>query len=197
MDNLAIVLPGRGYTALGPAIRFPVLAAEELGFRPVLIEYPAEAIEAKDVAAVVADVRRQVQAALDTGPAARVTIVAKSLGTRVAAQITDLFDDVDDLAVVWLTPLFGDAEVREAVIGSGWRSLIVAGDQDPYHDEDGVAEVTAALDASVLELAGADHALEVPGDVATTITGLREVAIEVRRFLAERLARVDGPASAR
>lgn len=183
MGNVAIILSGRGYTALGPAIRFPVLAAEELGYEPTMIGYPAEAIEAQDVAALVTDVRRQVLAALATGPAERVVVIAKSLGTRVAAHITDLFEDIDDLAIVWLTPLFGEAEIREAAMASGWRSLIVAGDQDPYHDQDGVAAVAAALDATVVQLPGADHALEVPGDVLATIAGLRQVAVEVRRFL--------------
>lgn len=183
MTDLSIVLPGGGYTALGPAIRFPVMAAEEAGYLPVNIEYPMEALAARDLAAVVGEARRQVTDALGSTGGDRVTVIAKSLGTRVVLQIADLFDGVDDLSVVWLTPLFGDAQVRDGAIASGWRSLIVAGDQDPFHDEAGVATVAAAMDATVVMVPGADHALEVPGDVDATIDRLKRVVSVVGPWL--------------
>ncbi len=64
MNGLAIVLPGRGYSAQGPALRLPILAAEQAGYETTVIEYPVETLEAKDWDAVAESARRQVQQAL-------------------------------------------------------------------------------------------------------------------------------------
>lgn len=192
MVDLAVVLPGGGYTDLGPAIRLPVLAAQDHGYRPVSVTYPAEALRSRDMAALVTAARTQVEAALadavGDGGVGRVVIVAKSLGTRVVGGLVDSLSAIDAVAAVWLTPLFGDPDVRRVAIDAGWRSLIAYGDQDPFHDEAGVAEVAGALSATVVQLNEADHALEVPGNVVATADGLRELAVAARDFLAHRPA---------
>ena len=185
MTDVAIVLPGRNYTPLGPAIRFPLLAAREAGYQSsVAVDYPLEAMRTRDLPAVVEDVRRQLAEAITFSGSDRVTVIAKSMGTRVVVQISDLLDDVDDVSVIWLTPLFGDREIRDAAIRSGWRSLIVFGDQDPFHDEAGVTAVGQALRSRTVRVSGADHALEIPGDVLATMSGLRDVTVGVQEFLA-------------
>ncbi len=187
MTDLAIVLPGGNYTPLGPAIRFPLLAAWEVGYRSsVAVEYPPKAMRAQDLHAVVEDVRRQLSDAVDLDESARVAVIAKSMGSRVVVQLSDLLDGIGDLSVVWLTPLFGDQGIRDAAIRSGWRSLVVFGDQDPFHDQAGVAAVHEALNCPVVRVPGADHALEIPGDVLATVSGLRDVAVAVREFLGSR-----------
>ncbi|NNE96333.1 MAG: hypothetical protein HKN24_09925 [Acidimicrobiales bacterium] len=184
MTGLAIVLPGANYTPAGPAIRFPVLAAWEAGYQSsVAVEYPPGAMRTQDLPAVVAEVRRQLIGA-DFEEFDRMTVIAKSMGTRVVVEIADMLDRVEDLSIVWLTPLFGDRGIRDGAIGSGWRSLIVFGDQDPFHNEAGVTEVSQALQAPVVRVSGANHALESPGDVIATISGLREVTSAVQEFLA-------------
>lgn len=183
-DDLAIVLPGGGYTPLGPAIRFPVLAAEELRYRSTAVEYPPEAVRVRDVPTIVEAARVQVADAIDSVPVHRAVVIAKSMGTGVVVELAELLGDVRELAVVWVTPLFGEPGIRDRAMRSGWRSLIVCGEADPYHDPAGVMAVADALDAQVIELPRADHALEVPGDVRATIAGLGDVAVGVRSFLA-------------
>ncbi len=129
------------------------------------------------------DVRRQLDLAVNFDESARVTVIAKSMGSRVVVQISDLLDRFGDVSVVWLTPLFGDPGIRDAAIRCGWRSLIAFGDEDPAHDEAGVAAVSHALKPSIVRIAGADHALEIPGDLHATMSGLRDVAVAVQEFL--------------
>ena len=86
------------------------------------------------------------------------------------------------MSAIWLTPLFGAADVRELAAQSGLRSLIVAGDADPYHDADGFEHVARALGASTLIVERADHALEVPGDVGASIDALSALTAAVLDF---------------
>ncbi len=183
MNGLAIVLPGRGYSAQGPALRLPILAAEQAGYETTVIEYPVEALEAKDWDAVAESARRQVRQALSSPLRGRVVVLAKSLGTRVLAETADELADFEQVSVVWVTPLFGDTGIRTAAVNANWRSLIVCGEVDPFHDVDGTAEVSAGVDAEVLVLPGADHALEVEGNVAATVAGLSTLADAALDFL--------------
>jgi pimeloyl-ACP methyl ester carboxylesterase len=177
-----IVLPGRGYSALGPAIRLPRLAVEQAGFPATLIDYPSEILEAQDMAGLVRAVRDQLSVLLDSDRPDHLLVLAKSLGTRVLTEMTDLVDSVENVSVIWLTPLFGAQEVRDGAASTGWRSLIVFGELDTLHDAEGVAAVQKALSADVLELASADHALEVADDVMATIAALSRLSESVLRF---------------
>ncbi len=185
MTDLAIVLPGRGYTAQGPVIRLPILAAEQAGFTPVVVEYPRDALAARDFPIVVDSVRQQIAQAFDVHGVGRVAVVAKSLGTQVLVQVAERLGAADAISVVWVTPLFGEAEVRNGAIALGWRSLVVCGEVDPFHDETGTGQVASATGADVVTLAGADHALEVAGDVEATAGGLQTVAGCVLGFLGD------------
>lgn len=111
-----------------------------------------------------------------------VVFLAKSLGTRALAGIADRLARNRLASAIWLTPLFGVPEVRELAAGSGMRSLIVAGDVDPYHDPDGFQQVASALCASTLIVEHADHALEIPGDVRASIGALTALTAAVLGF---------------
>jgi hypothetical protein len=65
-----------------------------------------------------------------------------------------------------------------------WDELRDDGDwaADPHWDGD-VARGTAG--AQVLELEGADHSLQIPGDLAASLRLLGEVTSAIDRFLAE------------
>jgi len=185
-SHLAIILPGRAYGAVGAAIRIPVLVLVERGATVVDISYPSvDAPPAPGTAAWASfrdGVRRQVASAVDAARPDRVTFVAKSLGTGLLAEIAHDVGRPSDAAAIWLTPLFGEAAVREGAAGAGLPSLIVAGRADPWHDEAGVDHVSAALGAQTLLIDGADHSLEHT-TVRATISTLRSLALATAMFL--------------
>lgn len=180
---MAIVLPGRRYTALGPAIRIPILALEQRGFAIREIAYP-EVPQTKggfpweSFGAVAA---RHIAEATEGDDWEDTVVVAKSLGTGVLAHIGGQLD-LPAPRAIWLTPLFRSAAIRERAIGLGWRSLIVAGSADDAHDPDAFTQVATSLGADTLLIDGADHGLEVPGDVVTTVDVMRRLAVATLAF---------------
>jgi hypothetical protein len=132
-----IVLPGQAYGVDGPALAVPLGVLSDSSVAVVTYASP--------VAAQVDE--------LASG-AERVTFLAKSLGTRYLASLPGRPADA-----IWVTPLFGDAAVRDGAIASGMRSLIISGGADPTYDAAAVAAVVAALGAVSLVIAGADHGL--------------------------------------
>jgi len=175
------VLPGRGYGPLGPALLVPTLAAEQVGASIERVSYVdasgAPWNELRD------DALGQINAHIDAHGCTRLTIIAKSLGTRVVADVAPRLAAVDLIDVIWLTPLFGYGDVRDGAITSRWRSLIVAGTADPYHDDAAFGAVAALLDAETLLIADADHSLEIAGDVLRTVDGFRALAETCIAFL--------------
>jgi hypothetical protein len=182
-NHLAIVLPGRGYTSIGAAIRVPVLALEQRGVIVEDVTYPAPRADGDDWSATCQDVVAQIVERVSAARCDHLTFVAKSLGTRVLAAIASELPAVPTIDAIWLTPLFGHADVAVGAGATCWRSLLVAGTADAYHDPDGFDRVARTLRAATVLVDGADHSLEHPGDALATIETLRTVAAAVLAFV--------------
>lgn len=183
--HLAIVLPGREYGSLGPALRLPRLALDQLGATTVEVDYaatPPHRPGAHAVADISAAVAGQVRSLLARAAPQRVTFLAKSLGTVLLAGLPANLPLPDDVDACWLTPIFGQAAVRAGAVAKGWPSLLVAGEADELHVRAAHDEVAGALRAASLVLPRADHLLEVPGDVRATLDGLRALTEAVLSF---------------
>ena len=101
--------------------------------------------------------------------AARVTVVAKSMGTSIFSFLPPLLNV--PTTAIWITPLFHMHDVHASAIACGWRCLSVFGTGDSAHDPEGQAEVTAAVDGVELALERGTHAFTVPDDDVATEAG--------------------------
>ncbi|MEN5075822.1 hypothetical protein [Isoptericola cucumis] len=167
------VLPGAGYTAEGPLLARPAVALRGAGWTVRTVVWDGVCRE-PDVARSVYD--GVVRAGVDAAPGAVHLVLAKSLGTLALPVALEL-----GLAGAWLTPLLtaGQApEVRVAAAGlgeSGVPALLVGGTGDGLWD----SALAASSGARVVEAAGADHAMEVPGDPGRTGEILADVTAAV------------------
>jgi len=180
-DWLAILLPGAGYGPVGAVLRLPRLVIEAGGAEVVVLDYPPRHSQEWHTE-LIREANSQVAREVEAAAARRVTFIAKSLGTAVLAALDPHATASAAVEAIWLTPLFGEATVRAGAIERGWRSLLVAGDGDRYHDPAGHQAVREALAADSLILAGADHLLEVPGDAIATLDRHRQLVEAVIRF---------------
>jgi hypothetical protein len=103
--------------------------------------------------------------------ASRVTLIAKSIGTRVLARLPGNTLPADTTAL-WLTPIFADPEVAEAASTKPWRSLYAYGTADALCVDSAVDRVAATTGGVVLRIEGGDHSLEIEGDVRASLVAL-------------------------
>lgn len=187
-DGWVILLPGANYGPDAPLLWFAREAALASG-RNVLAVWDTFD-RANDP---VLWVEERAEAAIRYGDATRPPmIVAKSLTTLAAPLVSRLA-----LSAVWLTPLIrsGEAAISEAVraglAANTAPSLLVGGTADSTWDG---REARSFPKAMVVEIADADHLLQVPGDPARSIEALRMVTAAVTRFLlgAEQTSRTAG-----
>jgi hypothetical protein len=174
----ALVLPGRRYTPALPLLQRTRGVLEEHGWsvHEVWWQVPSSLEGINRWVTERATEAMAEESALPPAPE-RWLFAAKSLGTRVVRR----GPRAD--AYVLLTPLLtspGVVASVTALVADGVPVLFVGGTEDDLWDG-GAARATGAR---LLELPGADHLLEVPGDPARTAEILDEVAREVSSFLA-------------
>ncbi|OUE20644.1 hypothetical protein BFL34_01462 [Clavibacter michiganensis] len=146
---VALVLPGAGYTVLGPLLHWPVRALTEAGWDVWLLDWHADVDEAarRDPAGFVT---AAVEGALAELPADPAAVVAKSLGTHALPLFTGRA-----VRGVWLAPLLGDPAIASAAAGASRRHLLVGGSADPAW----ITGFSGEGGARVREMPGGDHGL--------------------------------------
>lgn len=100
----------------------------------------------------------------------------------VLAALDETLFGPRQVAAVWVTPLLGLESVRRGAASKPWPALVVAGGADPYHEPEAHEALLRATGAQSLVIAGADHLLEVRGDVLATVNGLSQLARAVLAF---------------
>ncbi|WP_432541355.1 alpha/beta hydrolase [Kineococcus sp. SYSU DK002] len=163
----ALVLPGRGYDVDQPVLRAVRDELVVAGRRVLALSWAQGPPRPQDVPALVRFLLDDLRPCL---------VVAKSLTTLGLPVAADR-----GLPGIWLTPLLDRPDVGLAAARSHPRTLLVGGTADPLWDR----VLAHESDREVLELDGADHALEHPGDPVRTAEDLARVRTAVRGFLAD------------
>jgi len=170
-ERVAILLPGAAYVPAAPLLWYAreVLQAEAWTVLQVWDTWD----RSDDAHQWVAE---RFEAALEyVGQAPSRLIVAKSLTSLAIPAAAER-----DLPGVWLTPLLNRPDVRAGLEASNAPTLAVGGTADETWDSRFVANLT---NLEVLEIDGADHTLQHPGDPAASIGALLLVVERIRRFV--------------
>lgn len=174
--RIAIVLPGQGYTAQGPVLSYAIhaLLDEEWTVRVLIWD-----VAPRGAREVYADTLR---ATVREHPEARHLVIAKSLGTLALPAAAEL-----GMPGAWLTPLLEGPEtppLRTAIgelVAGGVPTLLAGGTGDSLWS----TEHARASGARVIDIDGADHSLEVPGDWRASLHALDRVTTAVADLAAE------------
>jgi hypothetical protein len=84
--------------------------------------------------------------------------------------------------IIWLTPLLRDEKVR-AQIKRRQHALIVLGTADPNYDSTYLTELKRTTRNEVFLVEGADHSMEIQGDVLESVAILEKIMRSIQAFL--------------
>ncbi len=175
-----MIFPGALLGPFAPPLMFAGDAAERAGAHRIAHrwERPQEltGLPERDRPAWV---DTQAAAVLDRAaadhPGASTLVLAKSLGSYAAPQVTRR-----GLPAVWVTPLLHEPGLVAALRAATEPFLLIGATADPSWD----GPLARDLTPHVLELEGADHGLYVPGRLAASAEALGRMATAVEDFLA-------------
>jgi hypothetical protein len=187
--RLTLLLPGYGYTLDMPLFYYVEnlcldMGSDVLRMETAYSQHPrfGEATEPEQAQWVVADARATWQAGLKHADYASVMVVGKSLSTlAMAALLAPPITSPPKVRSVWLTPLLSQQSVRETLVRLGNSAQVVIGDADPHYDADVLADLAGA-GMNVVVAPGADHGLDIPGDVAGSVRLLPQIISAIHDF---------------
>jgi hypothetical protein len=188
--HLAVIFPGLGYTADMPVLYYPRRLLLERGADMLLVAYDYRRRQGfrmprdperdrwffDDVAAACA-------AGLGQRSYSGVTLVGKSLGTRAMGYLLTEDARLSRARCMWLTPLLRDDRLRAEMSRARGHSLFVIGTADSHYDPAYLEEVRLASGGEGVVLQGADHSLEIEGDVVGSIRAVEQTVRVMQQFL--------------
>ena len=188
--QLAIVLPGQGYTAHMPVLYYPTRLLVSRGADVLCVEYDYHRKPAFGKASSVERGRwlfADATAALEAGLAQRayeqVVLVGKSLGTLAMGHLIATDARLAQSPCIWLTPLVRDETLRRQIAQVKPGSLFVIGTADSHYDPAGLAQVVEATRGQSLVIEGANHSLETGDNVLESLHAMERVVQAVATFL--------------
>ena len=189
-EHVTVLWPGYGYRATMPALYYveALLVAE--GADVLRVETAYDTIEHAEEPGLEERYRwlvRDAEAAWDAVRALRgykrITLVAKSISTLAIGYLLAERPELREAECVWLTPLLHDARLRAQIVAARPRSLFAVGTADRYYDAGHLTELEAATGGTSIVIPGANHSLEIEGDVQASLAALARVMATVDEFL--------------
>lgn len=187
--HLAVLMPGRRYSNAMPLMQYHARLLAELGADLLLVDYDyqhssefAVAPEREQMRWLQADTLAACRAGLDRGLYERVTLVGKSLGTMAMPYLFASAPELEQAQGIWLTPVLLDM-MMGLITAVKQPGLFVIGTVDRYYELAKVNALRSLPASEVLVVEGADHALEIPGDIRSSVPILGQVLATSAAFL--------------
>lgn len=185
--GLLVTFPGAHYMIDAPLLYYSALALGRLGWDTMALSYGFQTAGEPFSPAAIADLLSECRAALEhvlsLRPYARLGLLGKSLGALVAAFLCGEMAELAAARTVYLTPPLGETPFAETLEGTRQPALVVIGSEDRYFDQDALDALSAQAGVTLRIVAGADHSMNIPGDLRASLAAVGEVAEQAVAFL--------------
>lgn len=164
----AVLLPGRGYSPNHPVLYYAREVLLVQGWSVKEIYWSPDDLISEE--ALIERAKAALDEVVDNNP----LVLGKSLGSLVLPWVVQ-----QGWPTIWLTPLLNRPELIAALKNVTSKTLLVGGTADVTWD----SNVAKAGGQQVLEMPGADHGLEIPGNPLASIALLSELVETITLFV--------------
>jgi hypothetical protein len=185
-QRLALILPGLRYTCDMPLLFYPARLMLQRGAAVLQVhsDYTQAAYQSASRSEqahwLAEDTQAAYQAGLAAGDFRELILIGKSIGTLALAS---LVAGGVEAPSIWLTPLLRQSRLVEAALQQKGPALFIGSSSDPTFDPAQMQHIQDAGKGEGLVFPGADHSLEIPGDVLTSLGIMRQVVERIQAFL--------------
>jgi hypothetical protein len=184
--GLLIVLPGLHYGPDGPVLYLLAKQLQAAGWDTLGLTYGFQAALAFPWTDHAGETLAECGAALEFAkrhrPYPRLGVVGKSLGTILVVQLSMQGVIPEDACVAHLTPPVGNPAFDAAFGQTRQPAYLAIGTADSFYDEAALRGLSGKRPVLVRVLDGADHGLDVPGDLAATLRVVGQVVEDAATF---------------
>lgn len=186
--HLGIILPGYHYSVDMAPLGYAGRVLREQGADLLRIEYVyyqtsfVQQPETEQDRWISSDVFAASNLVLSQRAYNKIALVGKSLGTIAMGHL--LGDNrFEKAACVWLTPLLTVEWLRARIAQIHPRSLFVIGTADQFYRPAILSELEDVTNGRTCLIEGANHGLEIPGDISGTLGALHQMVQALQEFL--------------
>lgn len=189
-QHLGIILPGYRYSVEMAPLYYAARILLEQGADVLRIEYAyyrsdfMKQPESEQNKWISSDVFAACNNVLSQHPYEKITLIGKSLGTVAMGHL--LADNRFHTATcVWETPLLTVEWLRSRIEETHPHSLFVIGTADKFYKPDVLKHLQHVTKGKSVVIEGANHALEIPGDISKSLRALSQLVQALQEFLNE------------
>jgi predicted alpha/beta-hydrolase family hydrolase len=184
--GLVITFPGDHYGVDGPLLYFPNQLLWTQGWDTAAITYGYQSAGKPFSPLAIADVFNECKRAVSTLLAkrsyARLILMGKSIGASLVTLICQEMTLPHRTRAIYLTPALGPM-FNPGFIETTHPALLALGTDDRFFDETAIAELTKNKAFHLVQVEGADHSMNIPGNLAASLEAIQRVTEAVNEFI--------------
>jgi len=189
--EVALVFPGLAYNSNMPLLHYTIETILASGINVLTVDYDysnnTEFMKQSQQTKsdwLIEDVKAALSVVTKKENQEVVCLVGKSLGTLALGYLLETHENLRDVKTIWLTPLIKNPELLEQMLTYMKDAVLVIGTKDPHYDRDIVDRLNASTQLSGIIIDGANHSLEIEGDVTQSLRVLMQIVAILQQFLA-------------
>jgi len=188
--EVALVFPGLAYNSNMPLLHYTIETILASGINVLTVDYdysnnPEFMKQSQRTKSdwLMEDVEAALSAITEKENQKVVCLTGKSLGTLALGYLLETYENLRDAKTIWLTPLIRNPELQEQMLMYMKDAVLVIGTKDPQYDRDIVDRMNASTQLRGIIIDGANHSLEIEGDVTQSLRVLMQIVAILQQFL--------------
>jgi hypothetical protein len=181
--SLLVTFPGDNYGVDGPLLYYPGEVLRESGWDTLAITYgyktAMEEMSLEVIPGLIDECTKAVHFVLAERDYSRIGLVGKSLGANVVAHLCQVEPALKDARAAFLTPPLGNPLFDSSFTKLEQRAYMAMGTRDRFYNTERLEALKEARQFTLTLIEGADHSMDVPGDLDASLEAVRRVVSEV------------------
>ncbi|HEY45558.1 MAG TPA: hypothetical protein G4O14_02105 [Anaerolineae bacterium] len=185
--GLLVTFPGERYGVDGPLLYYLSELMWARGWDTLAITYgfqlTMEPFSADVIPGLLQECRSAVEEVLTQRAYPRLGLAGKSLGAGVVAYLCQSAPSLAESRAVFFTPALGTPLFDPILVEMAHPSYIAIGTQDRFYDPEILDSLRASRPFELTVIEGADHSMDVFGDLEASVNAVKKIVAEVIDFL--------------
>jgi len=185
-NGLVVSLPGDNYGVDGPLLYYPNQLLWREGWDTVVITYGYQSagkrFEPLAIAGVLDECQRAIEVLLRQRDYQQLVLMGKSLGAFLVALLCQQLALPAWTRAVYLTPPLG-AMFNPIFLETAQPACLALGTVDRFYDPKALRALQQARTFHLIQIEGADHSLNIEGDLQASLDGVKQVTEGVIAFI--------------
>lgn len=189
-QDIALVFPGLAYNSTMPLLHYSIQAILATGINVLSVDYDysnnpkflKQSIRARSDW-LIGDVEAALKFVTNEEKQDVVCLAGKSLGTLALGHLLETRKELRDAKTIWLTPLIKNPDLMEQMLSYMKNAIMVIGTNDSQYDSSIIDRLNANTQLGGIVIDGANHSLEIEGEVIKSLRVLLQIVTIIQQFL--------------